>query len=63
MVNQSIIDTAKRLIQSIPESIEIKKAFWLALILKGKGNEHAESDTNIANVVGKKDDFFLFKCN
>ena len=35
MVNQSIIDTAKRLIQSIPESIEIKKAFWLALILKG----------------------------
>ena len=56
MVNQSIIDTAKRYIQSIPESMEIKKAFLFGSY--AKGNEHADSDIDIAIVVGKMDDFF-----
>ena len=56
MVNQSIIDTAKRYIKRIPESMEIKKAFLFGSY--AKGNEHADSDIDFAIVVGKKDDFF-----
>lgn len=56
MVNQSIIDTAKRYIQSIPQSMEIKKAYLFGSY--AKGNEHTDSDIDIAIVVGKMDDFF-----
>lgn len=56
MVNQSIIDTAKRYIQSIPKSMELKKAYLFGSY--AKGNEHVDSDIDIAIVVGKMDDFF-----
>lgn len=54
--NQSIIDTAKLYIQRISESIEIKKAYLFGSY--AKGNEHNDSDIDIAIVVGKMDDFF-----
>lgn len=56
MVNQSIVDTAKRYIQSIPQNLEIKKAYLFGSY--AKGNEHTDSDIDIAIVVGKMDDFF-----
>jgi len=56
MVNQSIIDTAKLYIQSIPENMEIKKAYLFGSY--AKGNEHNDSDIDIAIVIGKMDDFF-----
>ncbi|MDP2844206.1 MAG: nucleotidyltransferase domain-containing protein [Acetobacterium sp.] len=56
MVNQSVIDTAKRYIQSIPKSMELKKAYLFGSY--AKGNEHADSDIDIAIVIGKMDDFF-----
>ena len=56
MVNQSVIDTAKRYMQSIPESMELKRAFLFGSY--AKGNEHSDSDIDIAIVVGKMDDFF-----
>ena len=56
MVNQSIIDTAKLYIQSIPENMEIKKAYLFGSYAKGK--EHNDSDIDIAIVIGKMDDFF-----
>ena len=56
MVNQSIIDTAKLYIKSIPENMEIKKAYLFGSY--AKGNEHNDSDIDIAIVIGKMDDFF-----
>ena len=56
MVNQSVIETAKRYIQSIPKSMEIKKAYLFGSY--AKGNEHIDSDIDIAIVVGRMDDFF-----
>lgn len=59
MVDQTIIDTAKRYIQGIPESVGIKKAYLFGSY--AKGNEHADSDIDIALVVGQMDDFFLLQ--
>ena len=56
MVNQSIIDTAKLFIQTIPESMELKKAFLFGSY--AKGSEHKDSDIDIAIVLGKMDNFF-----
>jgi predicted nucleotidyltransferase len=56
MVNQSIIATAKLYIQSIPVNLDLKKAFLFGSF--AKGNEHADSDIDIAIVLGKMDDFF-----
>jgi len=56
MVNQSIIETAKRYIRRIPESMELKKAYLFGSY--AKGNQSTDSDIDIAVVVGKMDDFF-----
>ena len=56
MVDQSIIDTAKLYIKAIPESMELKKAYLFGSY--AKGNEHTDSDIDIAIVIGKMDDFF-----
>ena len=56
MVNQSVIDTAKRYIRKIPESMELKKAYLFGSY--AKGNAHNDSDIDIAIVIGKMDDFF-----
>ncbi|MCX6238532.1 MAG: nucleotidyltransferase domain-containing protein [Bacteroidia bacterium] len=59
MVNQSVIDTAKLYIQEIPESMELKKAYLFGSY--AKGNEHMDSDIDIAVVIGKMDDFFAIQ--
>jgi predicted nucleotidyltransferase len=59
MVNQSIIETAKRYIQEIPESMEFKKAYLFGSFAKGA--ELEDSDIDIAIVVGKMDDFFAIQ--
>ena len=56
MVNQSVIDTAKVFLQMIPLSMELKKAYLFGSY--AKGNEHIDSDIDLAIVVGKMDDFF-----
>lgn len=56
MVDQSVIDTAKFYLQMIPLSMEMKKAYLFGSY--AKGNEHIDSDIDIAIVVGKMDDFF-----
>ena len=56
MVNQAIIETAKRYIRIIPESMELKKASLFGSY--AKGNQNIDSDIDIAVVVGKMDDFF-----
>lgn len=56
MVNQSVIDTAKVYLEMIPLSMEMKKAYLFGSY--AKGNEHIDSDIDIAIVVGKMDDFF-----
>ena len=56
MVDQAIINTAKRYIRSIPKNMELKKAYLFGSYAKGK--EQTDSDIDIAVVVGHMDDFF-----
>ena len=56
MVDKSIIYTAKLYIQKIPADLELKKAFLFGSY--AKGNQHSDSDIDIAIIVGKMDDFF-----
>ncbi len=56
MVDQSVIETAKKYIKQIPESMELKKAYLFGSY--AKGNERDDSDIDIALVIGKMDDFF-----
>ncbi len=56
MVDQSIINTAKQYIQRIPAELELKKAFLFGSY--AKGNQHPDSDIDIAVIIGKMDDFF-----
>ena len=56
MVDKSIIETANRFIQKIPADLELKKAYLFGSY--AKGNEHPDSDIDIAIVIGKMDDFF-----
>ena len=54
MVDQSIIETAKKYVQQIPENL--KKAFLFGSYAKGL--EREDSDIDIALVIGQMDDFF-----
>jgi uncharacterized protein len=56
MVDQSIIDTAKRYIQQVPDDLELKAAFLFGS--HAKGLERNDSDIDIALVIGKMDNFF-----
>ena len=56
MVNQSVIETGKKYIQMIPDSMDLKKAYLFDSYTKGKQTE--DSDIDIAVIVGKMDDFF-----
>lgn len=56
MVNQSVIETAKKYIQQIPISMDLKKAYLFGSYAKGV--ERDDSDIDIALVIGKMDDFF-----
>jgi len=59
MVNQSVIETAKKYIQQIPANMDLRKAFLFGSY--AKGIEKNDSDIDIALVVGKMDDFFLIQ--
>ena len=59
MVNQSIINTAKLFVQQIPTEMNLKKAYLFGSY--AKGNEHIDSDIDIAVVVVKMDDFFAIQ--
>ena len=59
MVNQSVIETAKRYIQQIPIDMDLRKAFLFGSY--AKGGERKDSDIDIALVIGKMDDFFLIQ--
>jgi predicted nucleotidyltransferase len=56
MVNQQIIETAKRYLLSIPEDLVVTKAYLFGSY--AKGNEHDESDIDIALVIKNMPDFF-----
>jgi uncharacterized protein len=56
MVDKSIINTAKLYLQRIPSNLELKKAYIFGSY--AKGNQHPDSDIDIALVIGKMDDFF-----
>ena len=59
MINQSVIDTAKRYVGRIPQNMELKKAYLYGSY--AKGNQHIDSDIDVAVIVGKMDDFFPIK--
>ncbi len=59
MVNQSIIEIAKKYIYLLPESLNLKKAFLFGSYAKGL--EKVDSDIDIALVVEKIDDFFALQ--
>ena len=56
MVNPSIISTAKKYIQSIPEDMGVKKAYLFGSYAKGIA--HRDSDIDIALIVENMPDFF-----
>jgi uncharacterized protein len=56
MVNESIIETARRYIRQIPEEMDLKMAFIFGSY--AKGIEREDSDIDIALVLGKMDDFY-----
>ncbi len=59
MVNQSIIEIAKKYVQKIPVGMDLKKAYLFGSF--AKGNEKEESDIDIAIILGKMDDFFAIQ--
>ncbi|MCL6258054.1 nucleotidyltransferase domain-containing protein [Aquiflexum sp. TKW24L] len=56
MVDQRVIDTAKRYVMIIPKNLGVKKAFLFGSFAKGK--EREESDIDIALVLENMPDFF-----
>jgi predicted nucleotidyltransferase len=59
MVDQTVIDTAIRYLQVIPESIGMKKAYLFGSY--AKGNATNDSDIDIAIVVDEMDNFFALQ--
>jgi predicted nucleotidyltransferase len=59
MVDQTVIDTAKRYIQGIPDSIGMKKAYLFGSYAKGYATN--DSDIDIAIVVDEMDNFFTLQ--
>lgn len=56
MVDQSIVETAKRFIAQIPNDVKLKKAYLFGSYAKGNGRE--DSDIDIALVIENMSDFF-----
>jgi predicted nucleotidyltransferase len=56
MVNQKIIETAKKYLMIIPKEFGVKKAYLFGSFAKGKEKE--ESDIDIALIVENMPDFF-----
>ena len=56
MVDLSVIATAKKYIQQIPENLNLRKAYLFGYYAKGL--EREDSDIDIALAIGEMDDFF-----
>ena len=56
MVNQRIIETARKYLQLIPKDMGVKKAYLFGSFAQGK--EREESDIDIALVLENMPDFF-----
>ena len=56
MVNQSVIDTAKKYIKQITPDLDLKKAYLFGSCAKGQESE--DSDIDIALIIGNMTDFF-----
>lgn len=56
MVDQSVIDIAKKFIEQIPNSVKLKKAYLFGSYASGRARE--ESDIDIALVIENMVDFF-----
>ena len=56
MVNQRILETAKKYVMIIPKEFGVKKAFLFGSFVQGKNKE--ESDIDIALIVENMPDFF-----
>jgi predicted nucleotidyltransferase len=56
MVDQSVIETAKRFIRQIPADFRLKKAFLFGSY--AKGSQNIDSDIDIALVLENMNDFF-----
>lgn len=59
MVNQTIIEIAKKYIRQIPSGLDLKKAYLFGSYAKGQ--EREDSDIDIALIIGEMDDFFLIQ--
>lgn len=56
MVNESALNIAKKYLSSLPVELDVKRAYLFGSYVKG--TQTAESDIDIAVVVGNMDDFF-----
>lgn len=56
MVNQSVIDTAKKYIKQVAPDLDLKKAYLFGSCAKGLESE--DSDIDIALIIGNMTDFF-----
>ncbi|MFH0758495.1 MAG: nucleotidyltransferase domain-containing protein [Bacteroidota bacterium] len=56
MVKKSIIDTASRYVKQLPTELDVRKAYLFGSCAKGL--DKADSDIDIAIIVGHMPDFF-----
>lgn len=56
MVKKSIIDTASRYVKQLPTELDVRKAYLFGSCAKGLYK--ADSDIDIAIIVGNMPDFF-----
>ncbi len=57
MANQSVIETARQYVKTIPNDLGVKKAYLFGSY--AKGNEREDSDIDIAIIIENMPDFFL----
>jgi predicted nucleotidyltransferase len=57
MANQSVIETARKYVRTIPEDLGVKKAFLFGSY--AGGSEREESDIDIAIILENMQDFFV----
>ncbi|MDO9152180.1 MAG: nucleotidyltransferase domain-containing protein [Paludibacter sp.] len=56
MVNQSVIETAKNFIDQIPKNLVVSKSYLFGSY--ARGNEHEDSDIDIAVIIDNMTDFY-----
>lgn len=56
MVNQSVLEIAKRYIENIPQNLGLQKAYLFGSY--AKGNQNPDSDIDIAIILSNIDNFY-----